>query len=63
VNAKSPCRFHAGFLPDATAGGLSPDIDRALGEIAVAQIWVLEKKRRRVSAYSTVFPELAPRAD
>jgi hypothetical protein len=53
----------AGFLPDATSSGLSPDIDRALGEIAVAQISGWRRSVRWVSAYSTVFPEFAPGAD
>jgi hypothetical protein len=42
--AKSSCRALAGFLPDATASGPSPDIALALGGIAVYADLKLEKK-------------------
>jgi len=43
--------------------GLSPDIDRALGEIAVRSDYAWRRSVRWVSAYSTVFPEFAPGAE
>jgi hypothetical protein len=42
--AKSSCRALAGFLPDVTASGLSPDIALAPGEIAAYADLKLEKK-------------------
>jgi hypothetical protein len=44
VVAKSSCRALAGFLPDVTASGLSPDIALAPGEIAAYADLKLEKK-------------------
>jgi hypothetical protein len=49
-----------GLLQGVTSSGLStPDIDRPLGEPPSSDHQLEVKDSREVSAYSTVFPELA----
>jgi hypothetical protein len=56
--------FLAEFLPDVTSSGAS-SVRRnpAFGEIAVAQIEGWRRSYGEVSAYSTVYPEMALGAD
>ena len=55
----------AGFLPDVTSkpDSPTPGKDQPFGEFAVGQVKAGVKDFREVSAYSTVYPELAWGAD